>query len=288
VEVDSNTVSWRGVPFAKPPVGTLRWQPTQAPDSVDGRPIGQGLRRGMQPNRRASSGRRRKARTTARSWETFYKQIGSEDCLYLNVWSPAAASDLSKLPVIVYIHGGSNVVGAAFDPLLLGGNLAKNANAVVVTVAYRLGLFGWFANPAFNTGDPIHDSGNYALLDLIQSLKFVKNNIANFGGDPGNVTIMGQSAGSTNVNALIVSPSRGGPLPQGHLAERRHRRQLDDGRGEQVERDHQCGADQGSARHRQGVGRCVPHGAECRMDQELPDDEDGRRPLRHPGRSHGG
>jgi len=88
------------------------------------------------------------------------------------------------LPVIVYIHGGSNVVGAAFDPLLLGGNLAKNANAVVVTVAYRLGLFGWFANPAFNTGDAIHDSGNYALLDLIQSLKFVKNNIVTSAATP--------------------------------------------------------------------------------------------------------
>ena len=202
-------MSWRGVPFAKPPVGTLRWQPTQAPDpwtSV----------RSAKDYADACSqigglfGPPPKGKDYSAVWETFYKQIGSEDCLYLNVWSPAAATDASKLPVIVYIHGGSNVVGAAFDPLLLGGNLAKNANAVVVTVAYRLGLFGWFAHPAFNTGDAIHDSGNYALLDLIQSLKFVKNNIANFGGDPGNVTIMGQSAGSTNVNALIVSPLAAG------------------------------------------------------------------------------
>ena len=209
VEADGNTVSWRGVPFAKPPVGTLRWQPTQAPDpwtSV----------RSAKDYADACSqigglfGPPPKGKDYSAVWETFYKQIGSEDCLYLNVWSPAAATDTSKLPVIVYIHGGSNVVGAAFDPLLLGGNLAKNANAVVVTVAYRLGLFGWFAKPAFNTGDAIHDSGNYALLDLIQSLKFVKNNIANFGGDPGNVTIMGQSAGSTNVNALIVSPLAAG------------------------------------------------------------------------------
>ena len=209
VEADGNTVSWRGVPFAKPPVGTLRWQPTQAPDSWTGV-------RSTKDYADACSqigglfGPPPKGKDYSAVWETFYKQIGSEDCLYLNVWSPAAATDTSKLPVIVYIHGGSNVVGAAFDPLLLGGNLAKNANAVVVTVAYRLGLFGWFANPAFNTGDAIHDSGNYALLDLIQSLKFVKNNIANFGGDPGNVTIMGQSAGSTNVNALIVSPLAAG------------------------------------------------------------------------------
>jgi len=209
VEADGNTVSWRGVPFAKPPVGTLRWQPTQAPD------LWTGVRSAKDYADACSQigglfGPPPKGKDYSAVWETFYKQIGSEDCLYLNVWSPAAATDTSKLPVIVYIHGGSNVVGAAFDPLLLGGNLAKNANAVVVTVAYRLGLFGWFANPAFNTGDAIHDSGNYALLDLIQSLKFVKNNIANFGGDPGNVTIMGQSAGSTNVNALIVSPLAAG------------------------------------------------------------------------------
>ena len=209
VEADGNTVSWRGVPFAKPPVGTLRWQPTRAPDAWTG------VRSAKDYADACSQigglfGPPPKGKDYSAVWETFYKQIGSEDCLYLNVWSPTAATDVSKMPVIVYIHGGSNVVGAAFDPLLLGGNLAKNANAVVVTVAYRLSLFGWFANPAFSTGDPIHDSGNFALLDLIQSLKFVKNNITAFGGDPGNVTIMGQSAGSTNVNALIVTPLAAG------------------------------------------------------------------------------
>jgi len=210
VETDGNTVSWRGVPFAKPPVGTLRWQPPQAPDAWTGT-------RSAKDFADACSqigglfGPPPTGKDYSAVWETFYKQIGSEDCLYLNIWSPVAATDASaKLPVIVYIHGGSNVVGAAFDPLLQGGNLAKNANAVVVTVAYRLGLFGWFANPAFNTGDPVHDSGDYALLDLVQSLKFVRDNIANFGGDPGNVTIMGQSAGSTNVNALIVTPLAAG------------------------------------------------------------------------------
>jgi len=190
-------------------VGTLRWQPTQAPDAWSGvRPAKDFADACSQIG--GLFGPPPKGKDYSAVWETFYKQIGSEDCLYLNIWSPTAASAGSKLPVIVYIHGGSNVVGAAFDPLLQGGNLAKNANAVVVTTAYRLGLFGWFANPAFNTGDPVHDSGNYALLDLVQALKFVKNNIANFGGDPDNVTIMGQSAGSTNVNALIVTPLAAG------------------------------------------------------------------------------
>jgi para-nitrobenzyl esterase len=209
VEADGNTISWRGVRFAKPPVGTLRWQPPQAPDAwTDTRsakdfadPCSQiGGLFGPPP----------KGKDYSAVWETFYKQIGSEDCLYLNIWSPTGATDASKLPVIVYIHGGSNVVGSSFDAETVGGNLAKSANAVVVTIAYRLGLFGWFAHPAFNTGDPVHDSGDYALLDMIQSLKFVKDNIANFGGDAGNVTIMGQSAGSTNVNALIVSPLAAG------------------------------------------------------------------------------
>ncbi|NUZ05286.1 carboxylesterase/lipase family protein [Piscinibacter koreensis] len=202
-ESDTAALSWRGVPFAKAPVGPLRWQPTQAPDAWTGvRPAKEFTEACTQIG--GLFGPAPKGKDYSAVWETFYKPIGSEDCLYLNIWSPAA--DATKLPVIVFIHGGSNVVGASFDPLTVGGNLAKNANAVVVTVAYRLGVMGWFAHPAFNTGDPLRDSGNFALLDLIQSLKFVKNNIANFGGDPGNVTIMGQSAGSTNVNALIVSP----------------------------------------------------------------------------------
>lgn len=150
VEADGNSVSWRGVPFAKPPVGALRWQPTQAPDPWTG------VRSAKDYADACSQigglfGPPPKGKDYSAVWETFYKQIGSEDCLYLNVWSPAGTTDASKLPVIVYIHGGSNVVGAAFDPLLLGGNLSKNANAVVVTVAYRLGLFGWFANPALRS-----------------------------------------------------------------------------------------------------------------------------------------
>jgi para-nitrobenzyl esterase len=204
---EAKTTAWLGVPFAKPPTGKLRWQ---APQDLD-------AWTGVKATKEYADacaqigglfGPAPKGKDYSAIWETFYKPIGSEDCLYLNIWSPSTGAD--KLPVIVYIHGGSNVVGAAFDPILEGSHLAANANAVVVTVAYRLGLMGWFAHPALNTGDAVRDSGNFALLDLIQSLKFIKNNIANFGGDPGNVTIMGQSAGSTNVNALIVSPMAAG------------------------------------------------------------------------------
>jgi len=207
VTESDGTAAWRGVPFAKPPVGKLRWQPTQAMDAWTGVRSAKDFADAC-TQIGGLFGPAPKGKDYSAVWETFYKPIGSEDCLYLNIWSPSA--DATKLPVIVFIHGGSNVVGAAFDPLYVGGNLAKNANAVVVTVAYRLGVMGWFSHPAFNTGDPLRDSGNFAVLDLIQSLKFVKNNIASFGGDPDNVTIMGQSAGSTNVNALIVSPLAAG------------------------------------------------------------------------------
>ena len=204
---DGKTLSWLGVPFAKPPVGSLRWQPTQPPAAWTGV-------KATKANAEACAqigglfGPAPKGKDYSAIAETFYKQIGSEDCLYLNIQRPATTE--TNLPVLVYIHGGSNVVGASFDPLYVDGNLANNANVIVVTVAYRLGLFGWFAHPALNTGDPLRDSGNFALLDLIQSLKFLKNNVASFGGDPNNVTIAGQSAGSTNVNALIVSPLAAG------------------------------------------------------------------------------
>jgi para-nitrobenzyl esterase len=199
--------SWLGIPFAKPPVGNLRWQPPQEPDPW------KGVLKTQQHGNACTQiggmfGPPPEGKDYSAIAETFYKPIGSEDCLYMNIWRPK--SQENNLPVVVWIHGGSNVVGASYDALYNGNNLANSVNAVVVTVAYRLGLMGWFYHPALNTGDSLRDSGNFALLDLIQGLKFVKNNIANFGGDPGNVTIMGQSAGSTNVNALIVSPLAAG------------------------------------------------------------------------------
>lgn len=205
---EDKTMAWLGVPYAKPPVGNLRWQPPQAPDAWTG------IRSAKDFADACTQigglfGPPPEGKDYSAISETFYKPVGSEDCLNLNIWRPLN-DDGTKLPVIVFIHGGSNVVGASHDPIYLGGNLANNANAIVVTVAYRLGVMGWLSHPALNTGDPLRDSGNFALLDLIQSLKFVKDNIASFGGDPNNVTIVGQSAGATNVNALIVSPLAAG------------------------------------------------------------------------------
>jgi para-nitrobenzyl esterase len=207
MEPDQGGFSWLGVPFAKPPVGNLRWQPPQEPDSW------KGVLKTQQYGNSCTQvggmfGPVPEGGDYGDIWKTFFRPVGSEDCLYLNIWRPK--SQERKLPVVVFIHGGTNVVGTGADGVYVGNNLANNANAVVVTTNYRVGYLGWFYHPALNTGDALRDSGNFGLLDLIQALKFVKNNIASFGGDPDNVTIMGQSAGATNVYALVASPLASG------------------------------------------------------------------------------
>ena len=201
----SGTYAWKGIPFAKAPVGDLRWKaPADAAAWTTPR---QAQTFG---NACASYGRLYGGGANNRYDETIgttlNKPTGSEDCLYLNVWSPAGAAADAKLPVIVFVHGGSNITGYTADPVYDGANLAKTANAVVVTVNYRLGLFGFFNLGQLKTGDAQDDSGNFALLDLVKALKFVNGNIANFGGNPDNVTLMGQSAGAVNVYALMTSP----------------------------------------------------------------------------------
>ncbi|HET9642266.1 MAG TPA: carboxylesterase family protein, partial [Burkholderiaceae bacterium] len=136
---------------------------------------------------------------------TLNQPVGSEDCLYLNIWRPATHTGF--LPVVVFVHGGSNVSGYTADPVYDGAALARSANAVVVTVNYRLGIFGFLNLPALKSGtDPVQDSGNFALLDVIKALEFVQGDIMKFGGNPHNITLMGQSAGAINVWALLASP----------------------------------------------------------------------------------
>ena len=112
---------------------------------------------------------------------TLNTPVGSEDCLYLNIWRPANHKD--DLPVIVFVHGGSNISGYTADPVYDGAALARTANAVVVSVNYRLGIFGFFNQPQLKTGDPLDDSGNFAMLDILKALQFIRHNIRNFGGD---------------------------------------------------------------------------------------------------------
>jgi para-nitrobenzyl esterase len=182
-----------GIPFAAPPVGPLRWKPPQPPapwkDARDATAFGP---RCMQPELMKS---------------VFFRDPGpSEDCLTLNVWSPQGAS---KLPVMVWIYGGSFAIGASSEPRYDGDALARRG-VVLVTLNYRLGIFGFFAISELAAESPRHAAGNYGYLDQNAALQWVKRNIAAFGGDPDNVTIFGESAGAFAVNAHMASPlSRG-------------------------------------------------------------------------------
>jgi para-nitrobenzyl esterase len=200
----SGTYAWKGVPFAKPPTGALRWKSPVDPDVWASPKATQQF-----GNACAQSGRiygpGANNRYDATIGTTLNQAVGSEDCLYLNIWRPATHH--GGLPVIVFIHGGSNVSGYTADPVYDGAALAKAANAVVVTVNYRLGIFGFLNLPQLKTGvDADEDSGNFALLDIVKALQFVNDNIAHFGGNPALVTLMGQSAGAINVYAMLTSP----------------------------------------------------------------------------------
>jgi len=199
----SGTYSWKGVPFAKPPVGDLRWRPPVEPAAWSGTRDALAFGNACSQNGRMI-GPGSNNRYDATIGTTLNQPLGSEDCLYLNIWRPAG--DARKLPVIVFVHGGGNTAGYTADPVYDGANLAKAAQAVVVTPNYRLNVFGFFNLPQLKTGQPDNDSGNFGLLDILQALKFVNRNIDAFGGDPGNVTVMGESAGAINTWSLLTSP----------------------------------------------------------------------------------
>jgi para-nitrobenzyl esterase len=200
VQVDTGTVTgvpgtnpaimvFKGIPYAAPPVGKLRWQPPAPPTKWTG--ILNADHYGascMQPARR----------TVNKPGEI------SEDCLYLNVWTPAKSAN-EKLPVMVWIYGGGFMAGSASNPDFDGEGLAAKG-VVRVSLNYRLGIFGFLAHPELDKDSPNHVSGNYGLLDQIAALQWVKRNIAAFGGDPERVAIFGQSAGGGSVHFLSVSP----------------------------------------------------------------------------------
>lgn len=198
------TVSWKGIPFAAPPVGALRWKaPADPVPWTQPRPADRFASACVQTGRLYGPGLNNRYDETIGS--TLGQTLGSEDCLYVNVWTPAERGAAPR-PVIVFVHGGSNITGYTADPLYDGAALARAAGAVVVTVNYRLGIFGFLDLPALKTGNALDDSGNFALLDIVKALEFVQRDIAAFGGDPARVTLMGQSAGAVNVYALLASP----------------------------------------------------------------------------------
>jgi len=191
----NNPHAFLGIPFAQPPVGNLRWRAPQPPVPWSGSRAATTLA-GMCAQVGNPFGEPDPA--------TFGQPVGSEDCLYLNVWRPNSSAD--NLPVFFWIHGGSNTKGTARDPSYDGAYLAQKANMVVVTVQYRMGMLGWLNHPALKTGNALDDSGNFTTLDLVRALDWVKANARAFGGNPGQVTVAGQSAGCINTWGLLQSP----------------------------------------------------------------------------------
>jgi para-nitrobenzyl esterase len=187
-------------------VGTLRWQPPAEPAAWTGeRSATQFGSACLQMGRIYGPGANNRFDDTI--GQTLNTPLGSEDCLTLNIWRPSTAQD--NLPVLVFIHGGSAISGYTADPVYDGAALAKAANAIVVTANYRLDVLGYLQLPALHAGTGPY-TGNYALLDIVQALRFVQGNITRFGGNAGNVTLMGQSAGAINVLALLTSPQAKG------------------------------------------------------------------------------
>ena len=193
---EGGVCGYRGIPFARPPVGDLRWRAPEPPSKhekvLEAKAFGPEcsqiemapayLRIGQKPNR-------------------------SEDCLYLNIWRPQKSG---AFPVMFWIHGGGLTSGTGSDSMYWGDRLAAQKDVVVVTFNYRLGALGFLAHRDLAAEDPHRSSGNYGLLDQVQALQWVKQNIANFGGDPGRVTIFGESAGGWSVCMHLASPLSAG------------------------------------------------------------------------------
>jgi para-nitrobenzyl esterase len=187
----SGVRAFKGIPFAQPPVGELRWRPPQPFKRWEG-------------VRRAEKFGPRCMQHPVFGDMNFRSDGMSEDCLYLNVWTPAKKAN-ERLPVLVYFYGGGFIAGDGSEPRYDGEGMARRG-VVAVTLNYRLGLFGFLAHPELSKESPQRASGNYGLLDQAAALRWVRENIAAFGGDPKRVTVAGESAGSASVSAQMASP----------------------------------------------------------------------------------
>jgi para-nitrobenzyl esterase len=195
---------FRGIPFAAPPVGEMRWRPPGLPLHWSG------VRRATEwgddcPQPAPPPGGPSSSRAGRQS----------EDCLNLNIWAPAAKPG-QKLPVMLWLFGGSFLVGSASDVLFDGEKFARQ-DVILITATYRVGVFGFLAHPSLSAELPHRSSSNYALLDQLAALRWIRDNIANFGGDPSRVTMFGVSAGSASVSLLLTSPLAKGMFQQAIL-----------------------------------------------------------------------
>ena len=189
---DGQIRAFLGVPYAAPPVGPLRWRPPQPAER-------------WKEVRNAESYGSHCIQANQFSDMTFHDPGASEDCLTLNVWSPRSAAEGAKLPVMVWIYGGGFYAGSTSERRQDGESFARKG-VILVSMNYRLNIFGFFAHPTLAAESPQHAAGNYGLMDQAAALQWVKRNIAAFGGDPGNITLFGESAGSFSVSAQMASP----------------------------------------------------------------------------------
>jgi para-nitrobenzyl esterase len=196
----SGVYIYKGIPYAAPPVRDLRWKPPQPVNPWEGVKVADTYGpAAIQPPRQPGSF----------YYKEFFTDDGhqtSEDCLYLNICTPAPGKKNAGLPVAMYIYGGAFASGYSYEKQFLGGEEWVKHGVILVTINYRLNIFGFLAHPDLSSENPNGASGNYGILDQISALKWVKNNIQQFGGDPKNITIFGQSAGAMSVQALVTSP----------------------------------------------------------------------------------
>lgn len=199
---------FRGLPYALPPVGDRRWRDAQpAPKWKQPRLADRAAPACVQGEAPAEYVTQSGQKQSFFFWEP--NRLSSEDCLYLDIWTPHLKTDGKKKPVMLWIHGGAFVGGTGSAPIYDGTNLALK-DVVVVSINYRLGIFGFLSHPALSAESPNGTSGNYALSDQIEALRWVQANIASYGGDPNNVTIFGESAGAWAISLLMSSPKAEG------------------------------------------------------------------------------